>query len=847
MLDPTTPAAPPALSPANDELEAVLRAALPPLLQPQAAEFAQKLRNLLSSGFSEQKVGERIASDPVVAAVVRELDGKKFEDGGSVIKVEGGQITTLSVGQAAQKIINIDFKIVFDLATWGFSPGATPRFRTHITRLVEDYNLLFGGRDAELKRLDAFLDDPKRPFALIYEPLGRGKTALLVRWAFRVQAAKSWSVILAPINSEYSTASAVAVLGLIAQGLFDFWKAAGVLLKSPPSPVAQVDEFKAYIVRALSPDLTARDRSILLILDGVDEAATWKVDRLLFPGGPVNKGLKIVASSSSGANRTREDLLKQLGWDDEGSIQGVKVDRLTRADVESILRQAKLPAVSEDAWSSLVDDLERVGEGEPLTVKLVVQALKDGKLTHVDLTKLKPGLTAAMRVWLDELERGGKESESTKELLGLCATAVGLLTEEYLRHLDETRFATREQLSDAVKPVSRFLVGDAGQEVGYGFAHPQLGKVYAQEQLSKADVDGFRKRFVKDGQDWFGRSDDSVPHEYVRRYWVVHLSQLDDQEHWDQIRDVLTGFRMSGRRMTQRWAAARFAAEATYAGFLSDLDRLFDHALKTDDRALTLRCALISGSLRSLSALTPVELVTGLMRDGAEGVRWDAAAALEHVRLIPEPRKKVHIFRSLLVSVKEFPGSLALAFVAGLDEQTQVAALRALAATPVLDVSLLPTALSVARRFSDTGLRVKALAALAPRSDEALDRLREEGAAKTIGALMDLLPRLSEQNRVAVAGELFDAARKLTDARESSRVLMRVARWLAAERLGEALQAAGRLKDSALAANVLAALAHRLPPTLDTEALAIARGLEGPRHKFLALAGAASVCGQIAP
>jgi hypothetical protein len=48
-----------------------------------------------------------------------------------------------------------------------------PPYSAAILRMVEDYEAIFGGRDAELLALDAFLADDK-PYALLLAPTGRG-------------------------------------------------------------------------------------------------------------------------------------------------------------------------------------------------------------------------------------------------------------------------------------------------------------------------------------------------------------------------------------------------------------------------------------------------------------------------------------------------------------------------------------------------------------------------------------------------------------------------------------------------------------------------------------------------
>jgi hypothetical protein len=93
-------------------------------------------------------------------------------------------------------------------------------FRAGVQRMVEDDTAIFGGRDAELARLDTFLTEDERPFGLLIAPTGRGKTALLIHWLARVQQQHAdWRVVFAPISIRYQTASEQVALNLLAHTL----------------------------------------------------------------------------------------------------------------------------------------------------------------------------------------------------------------------------------------------------------------------------------------------------------------------------------------------------------------------------------------------------------------------------------------------------------------------------------------------------------------------------------------------------------------------------------------------------------------------------------------------------
>ena len=55
--------------------------------------------------------------------------------------------------------------------------------------------------------------------------------------------------------------------------------------------------------------------------------------------------------------------------------------------------------------SDLLAEVGRVSLGDPLTIRLLVEALQDGTLSPGRLTSLPPGLESFVRNWLNELEQ----------------------------------------------------------------------------------------------------------------------------------------------------------------------------------------------------------------------------------------------------------------------------------------------------------------------------------------------------------------------------------------------------------------------------------------------------------
>ena len=87
-------------------------------------------------------------------------------------------------------------------------------FDGRIQRFLEEYlgrpdaPVPFRGCDAELAQLDRWLADPRAaPYALVAGPAGRGKSALLVRWASQLTRHPDLSLVYFPIKHPLSDES----------------------------------------------------------------------------------------------------------------------------------------------------------------------------------------------------------------------------------------------------------------------------------------------------------------------------------------------------------------------------------------------------------------------------------------------------------------------------------------------------------------------------------------------------------------------------------------------------------------------------------------------------------------
>jgi hypothetical protein len=770
--------------------------------------------------------------------------------------------------------ITIGTQYVYNYITQVLQP-TRPSYRAAVVRMVEDYTAVFGGRDAQLAALDTFLAGD-HPYALLIAPTGRGKTALLIHWLAQIQAAGDWHVIFAPISLRYQTASADATLGALAALLADLHGEREKLQEYRQTP----EDLRALVADYLRRPLPG-DRRLLLVLDGLDEAVGWQIGRDLFPHTP-GPHLRVVASARQLANTARADWLEQLGW---RSAQAADLDlpTLERAAVSDVLRRMGnlLDALATDV--DLLAEIARVSQGDPLTIRLLVEALQDGSLTPGNLTHLPPGLEPFVRAWLKELEAQSAQQAAVRVLLGLCATALGPLAIADLETLAPELFLVRAALNQAARSVARFIIGDGSEESGYVFSHPRLRELFLENVLSLHERADLQQRFIAYGERWHQEYLDRLTRQsgvptstdanhsslvtrhsslpsYLRQFWIAHLALA---ERWDLARAVLTDIIAAAEHYAQPWAAARYTSEGSYAGYLADLDRLWSYAEKRGDLVLGLRCALIAASIRSLSGNLSPELLVSLVTIGMPEGKWSATAALEHVRQMPDAERQAKAIRALLDSgcSMSFPHILEVASTI-VNEWRRAEALGSLAAH--LPAGLLAEALAIARAISREDSRAWALGRLAAHLSphdqptvlaEALTAVRaisrEDSRAWALGRLAAHLPaellaealaaaraisredsralalgflaaHLSPHDRPTVIAEALTATRAITDEWSYASALDVLVSHLLPEQLAEVFNTARAMADEWSRARTLSLLAPHLPPELLTEVLTAA-------------------------
>jgi hypothetical protein len=704
----------------------------------------------------------------------------------------------------------------------------------------------FGGRDEALRALDAWLEGPQRPFALLTAPAGRGKSALLVRWMTALRARQpDFPVAFVPVSTRFNTNLESVTFGALATQLA---RLLGEEVPADPNTPSQVwrSMVSGYLRRP------APQGRLLVILDGVDEAASWDVDGSLFPLDPP-PGLKILVSARLTAHRPRpEDWQRALAWERRNPYR-LELPALDRPGLRDVLEKMGVPLDELARQPFIVEELHRLTGGDPLLVNLYVSDLwQKGeavrRLRPEDLRSLRPDYEGYFdRWWEDQRRLWGSQQplreKAVRELLNLLSAALGpLRAEDLLRLADPALGLDSWMLEESLRPLARFVV-QSGQ--GYVFAHPRLAE-YFWNKLTAAEREGLERRF----REWGGRvlSDlgegrlpprDAPP--YLVRYYRAHL---------ERAAAPLAEFRPLVE--TRAWAEAWETLEGSFGGYLGDVQAFWQRAAAENRRAAEanqpaphlgdeIRCALVEASLHSLAANLPPQLPALLVQHGL----WTPRQALTYIRQNPDEWQRAQAFEKLLPFLP--PELLPEALVAAREIKDADDRARALTALAERFPEVLPEVLAAAREIKYADARARALTALAERLPpellpEALAAAREiEGANDRAEALAALAERLPE-----LLPEALAAAREIEDAKFRALALAALAERLP-EVWPEVLAAAREIKDAHARAEVLTALAERLPPELLPEALAAAGEIGNEKWRAKALAALAARFPEVLP
>ena len=543
--------------------------------------------------------------------------------------------------------------------------GIARIFQTRTRAFTEEYLVSetgpvpFGGRDDELRRLDAWLFDPQSPpRMLVTAPAGRGKSALLVRWMKNLQDGgvcreDGWQLAFMPISIRMGTNRPEVFYEGLALRLSEI---TGVAL--PAEAFRDSDGFRYAVRDQLDRLALALKPRVLVVIDGVDEALEGSFDAGVLPTlMPTNVRILLSARWQLGDHNSK-GWLERLGWDRGAKVDAFELERLGTAQIADVLAKLGAPVDVLKEEPGLVERLAQLTEGEPLLVRYYAEDLwsassKGGRATRADLEQLKPGFDSYFKRWFELQEKlwkeeggGGLDRREVDAVLSVLAFALGPLGDADLLALMERVYGLKgvTAVDRLLEPLRRWVFGNGKGEAGYVLTHPKIGE-YLQRSRFTAVAIKLRRGFA----DW-GKSqcidlnERRLAPEQASPYCLQFLP-----EHLKLAKASPDDFMLM---VENGWRVAWEKFEGGQRGFGSAVQAAFT-AVREDRTNLRIgaqwRCALTLASINTLGEIVPTELVIAAVEKGVLTTRQ----AIHLADLKGPSRDKVRLLAGLAAIVRD--------------------------------------------------------------------------------------------------------------------------------------------------------------------------------------------------
>lgn len=511
------------------------------------------------------------------------------------------------------------------------------RIENFITEYIgtPEHPVPFGGRDTSLNELNVWFNNPTAPpYLFLSAPAGRGKSALLTQWGSQVLELYKFNtaVVFIPVSIRFRTNLATVFFAALTARL--------AKLHGDEIPVANtsVEVWRSLLSDYLSRPLPNKTK-LLIIIDGIDEAADWEIGADLFPFTPHDKLRVVVSARTRPSDKEGEQWLRDLGWDKHNLSLLMSLDPLSKKGVKKVLDRAALPIRDYNQQTELASELSRLSQGDPLLVRLYIddllaQKLESFEISVGNLRSIKPGLEGYFERWWSEQRKlwGDKyplREAGVRTILNLLSCALGPLSRDNILEIaPEDSNIDSWTFDDALNPLTRLIIGD-GEVQGYVFSHPQLAQ-YFYDRLSIRDREKWENIFILWGIQSLallekGNLQPKKVSPYLIQYFGSHLER--EQAPVEKLILLINGY----------WRSAWESFEGGFSGFLNDVSRVeqtIKREYSNDENnigkyiAEEVFCALSYSSVYNLTSNFPSSLIIRFVKDGF----WTPAQGLAYAR-----------------------------------------------------------------------------------------------------------------------------------------------------------------------------------------------------------------------
>ena len=744
--------------------------------------------------------------------------------------------------------------------------------RRQFDELLRNRLSLFGGRELVIQQIEEFIANPQGRYLVITAPAGFGKTALSAYIASHHQDTCAYHFFTSAYNADGLNED--FFLRNILQQM-SFWHNQNEILPF------NLSELKSLYWSVLNAPF---QESRFLLLNGLDELRTWKIDGYLGGHLPEQTGVILTIRDVG------QDWKADYKLPDEKIIH-LPLEGLEATEVAAVLRAAGGQAVELAADEEIVADIckiaafteeqyQSVSGADPFYVRLLAEDLAAGVRDKASLAKQPLGLGVYLDQWWQDVYSSATD-QPLLDLISLLAAGLGPLKRPDLEailgamHIElvEKFKWNLEYFPELVKKIRRFVV--YSQDGDYALMHPRLRDYLVKN--NKIPIGLYQGKLIEFCAGWAQHAS-----EYAFKHYAEHL-------------------KISGRNpelyylICKEWKGAKFARYSNHQSFSLDIDIAIQAAGEEINLPELVRVCLLYTTLGELATDVPPDILGVLARFG------QAEGALGYAALVQDAARRCDAYRLIgggLLAVGDAPRGRAvlqkaLAMAENMENdnyQDKAIALTgvAQALAQAGDRDGLRQALVAAEKMGDeqhnaearsgvvqalaqagdqegieqallaemTGVeyfQASALSGVAQALAQAGDREGALAAAEKIGseyvkaiALIDLAKMLAQigdpDGAVATARQAQEWAEKIWNEERKSEALSGVAQALAqsGDREG-ALAAAEKIEDKWYKTQALSGVAQALALSGDREelrqVLAAAEKIEGEESKVQALSG----------